>query len=448
MKQHRTRGDFPEDFLWGVATASYQIEGGVSEGGRGPSIWDTYSHTPGMVVHGHTGDVATDHYHRFREDIALMRQLGVQAYRFSIAWPRIMPAGTGTVNEEGVTFYRDLIAELTRNDIEPVATLYHWDLPQALEDDGGWPRRETATAFADYAGACFDLFPEIRRWITLNEPFCSSVLGYFIGRHAPGHKDHQAAMNALHHLLLGHGMAVERFRSGGYPGEIGITLNMTTPRPATRRPEDLTAADRAADLTTRMFLYPILGKGYCDRYLETYGLTMPERSGDESTIAGALDFLGVNFYWEDAVAHDSDSPEGFAVVPPYQERTTMGWPVTPEGLLRHLRWIADETGPLPLYITENGMSLHDTLSEEGSKCHDPRRIAFLARHFSVCKRAIEEGIPLRGYFLWSFIDNFEWAYGYERRFGIVYCDYTNQRRVPKDSFYYYRDIIAGMEPVD
>ncbi len=448
MKTHQSRNDFPGDFLWGVATASYQVEGAANEDGREPSIWDTYSHTPGMVAHGHTGDVSTDHYHRNAEDATLMTRLGVTAYRFSIAWPRIIPAGTGKVNEQGIDYYKRLIEELLGAGIEPVVTLYHWDLPQSLEEQGGWPNRGTADAFAEYAQVCFDHFPEVRRWTTLNEPFCSSILGYHVGRHAPGRKDHQAAIRAVHHLLLGHGLALERYRAGGYGGEIGITLNMTTPRPATQSADDRVAADRAADLTSRMFLHPLLGKGYSKRYLETYGLTIPEETNDMALIAGKIDFLGVNFYWEDAVSYDPAVPEQFKVEPTYQEKSTMGWPVTPEGLLRHLRWVADETGSLPLYITENGISLDDLLSDKGETCHDPRRISYLREHLSVSRRAIEEGIPLKGYFLWSFIDNFEWAYGYERRFGIVYCDYVNQRRIPKDSFYFYRDVISGMEPIE
>ncbi len=445
MASYDRRDDFPADFLWGVATASYQVEGAVDEDGRKPSIWDTYCRTPGKIAHGHTGDVAADQYHRYREDVELMGQLGVGAYRFSMAWPRIIPDGRGAVNERGLDYYKHLIGALREASIEPVVTLYHWDLPQSLEDGGGWRNRETAYAFAEYAAACFDHFPEVTRWITLNEPYCSSVLGYYIGRHAPGLRDHDAAMGALHHLLLGHGLAVERFR--GRDGEIGITLNMTTPRPATANPRDVHAADRAADLTTRMFLDPLFGRGYCDRYLETYNLTMPVQSGDLDIVASPIDFLGINYYWEDAVRHDSDHPEGFGVAPTYHERTTREWPVTPEGLIRHLRRVRETTGDLPLYITENGMSLDDTLTDGATACNDRRRIDYLATHLAVCRRAIDEGIPLKGYFLWSFIDNFEWSFGYEKRFGIVYCDFTDGRRVPKDSFYYYRDVIAGTEPV-
>ncbi len=448
MKEHLRTEQFPEDFIWGTATASYQIEGAVREDGRSPSIWDTFSHSPGKTVHGHTGDIACDHYHRYSEDAALMAELGVDAYRFSLAWPRILPDGTGTINQKGVDFYRRLMEELRKHNIEPVVTLYHWDLPQSLEDAGGWPSRQTADAFLEYAERCFELFPEVRRWITLNEPFCSSILGYLTGEHAPGRQDRPAAYRALHHLLLAHGRAVESFRRSGNEGEIGISLNTSSPRPATRRGEDREAADRGADLMTRMFLDPVLGRGYPQRHLEAYPeVEMPIREGDMEHIAAPIDFLGINYYFEDAVTADASHPEGFRSVPQYQRRTEMGWPVTPEGFYRHLRWIAEETGDLPLYISENGAAFADRLTADGNGCHDPERIDYLRRYLFACSRAIRDGVPLKGYFLWSFIDNFEWAFGFDRRFGVVYCDYVNQRRVKKDSFYFYRDVIAGMEPV-
>ncbi len=450
MKQHITTGQFPDDFTWGVATASYQVEGAVAEEGRTPSIWDTFSHTPGKIAHGHTGDLACDQYHRYREDVALMRQLGLDSYRFSLSWSRLFPGGGDQLNQKGYEYYTALIEELLAGGIEPAVTLYHWDLPQELEDAGGWPERFMVEKFVAYAERCFELFPQVKNWITFNEPFCTSILGYHAGVHAPGRTDRPAAYRAIHHLLLAHGKTVESFRrrSAGSEAQIGITLNLFTPRPATRRPEDITAADRAADQSTRMFLDPILGRSYPQRHLDAYPeVRMPVEAGDMETIAQPIDFLGLNYYWEDAAEAAPDQPEGFRMVQQYQNRTTMGWPITPEGFYRHIRWVAEETGDLPLYITENGAAFPDRLSPDGLACRDPQRIDYLRRHFDVCRRVIAEGVPLKGYFLWSFIDNFEWAFGYEQRFGIVYCDYVNQRRVPKDSFYFYRDVVAGMEPV-
>ncbi len=474
MNHQRT---FPDTFLWGVATASYQIEGAVSEGGRGESIWDRFSHSPGKVVEGHTGDLATDHFHRFPEDIALMRGLGIDAYRFSIAWPRIFAgggpgSGAGSANQAGLDFYHRLIDGLLSAGIEPVVTLYHWDLPQALEDAGGWPERDTAYRFADYAGVCFDAFGDrVHRWITLNEPWCSSILGYLDGVHAPGRQDRVAAYRAIHHLMLGHGLAVERFRSrlaraaaparaGGGPDSeeptIGITLNLSTPRPATRRPEDILAADRAADRDSRMFLNPLLGAGYPERHLSVYPeVAMPVKEGDMEVISGPFDFLGLNYYTEPVVAFDPGAPEEFSPVPDYQPRTAMDWSIVPEGLHRQLRWVHRQAADLPLYVTENGAAFEDIVEEENPpgagkplapRVRDPGRIDYLRGHLGACRRAIDEGIPLAGYFLWSFIDNFEWAFGYTKRFGIVYCDYQNElRRVPKDSYYFYREVVAGHE---
>jgi len=345
-------------------------------------------------------------------------------------------------------YYKRLADTLMERGIRPAATLYHWDLPQPLQDDGGWPNRETALRFAEYAAHVYEgLSDRVSMWITLNEPWCSSVLSYLIGEHAPGHQDRKETYRAIHHLLLGHGLALKSFRDGGYSGSIGITLNLSTPRPATRRQEEIDAADRGADLQSRMFLDPLLGKGYPERHLAAYPeVEMPVEQGDMELIAGKNDFLGLNYYTEDAVRHDPDHPEGFASVTQYQPVTEMGWPVTPAGLYRQLHWVNRETkGQLPLYITENGCAMPDELDAAGTRCHDPRRIDYLREHFAACKAAIDEGVPLKGYFLWSFLDNFEWALGYTKRFGIVYTDYVNQRRVPKDSYHFYREVIAGHE---
>lgn len=437
---------FPDRFVWGTATASYQVEGAVDQDGRGPSIWDTFSRAPGNVVEGHTGDVANDQYNRYPEDIALMKELGVDAYRFSIAWPRIYPEGSGGVNQAGVDHYRKLCDALLAAEIEPVPTLYHWDLPQALEDKGGWPERDTALRFLDYAVTCFDaLGDRVKRWITLNEPFCTAILGYHVGVHAPGIKDRRKAYRAIHHLNLAHGLAVQAFRRDNRRGAIGTTLNMQTPRPATRKAEDIEAADRAADLGTRMFLDPVLGNGYPERHLAGYPeVSLPINDGDMAIIAEPIDFLGVNYYWEHAAAHDPDHAEGFRFVPAYQPETEMGWSIVPLGLYRHLKWLDEYTGGLALYVTENGCAMPDAVSAD-RRVHDDGRVDYLRGHFSAAAAAMQEGVNLQGYFVWSFVDNFEWAFGYTRRFGIVYCDYDTLERIPKDSFYYYRDVIAGSE---
>jgi len=459
-----TTRTFPHDFLWGVATASYQVEGAAGEDGRGASIWDTFSHTPGKVLHGHTGDRSVDQYHRYSEDVALMGDLGVGAYRFSIAWPRVQPAGSGAFNEGGFDYYRRLADELHGAGIKAVATLYHWDLPQPLEDAGGWPNRDTAYRYAEYAAETFRrLGDHIDMWITLNEAWCSSVLGYYYGAHAPGRTNLTDAWAAGHHLLLGHGLALEAYRDRreeGFTAPIGITHNLETPHPATTRPEDVAAADRAMDLRTRFFLDPILGKGYPERHFAAYpGETPPPvRDGDMALIAGKIDFLGLNFYHEPTIASAPVGPvgevrdgvgchpEGYREVSTHHPRTAMDWPVTPRGLYRHLTWVWEYTGQkIPLYITENGCAMDDELSPDGTRCHDPRRVDYLREHFRAALDAIADGVDLRGYFIWSLIDNFEWAYGYTKRFGIVYADFINLRRVPKDSYYYLRGVISGAE---
>lgn len=445
-----SQAGFREDFLWGTATASYQVEGAVAEGGRTPSIWDTFAHTPGKVVHGHSGDRASDGYHRYKEDVALMKELGVGAYRFSVAWPRIFPskmAKGAKPNPAGVDYYNRLIDELKASGIRPAVTLYHWDLPQYLEDEGGWRERDTAYRFAEYARACFEAFGDrVDLFITLNEPWCSTFLGHLEGVHAPGLRDRPAAYRVLHHLMLAHGLAVEAYRSTGASGQIGITLNINTPRPATRRAEDVSAADRACDRDARMFLDPIFGRGYPSRHLKAYPeVAMPVEGDDLKKIGVKIDFIGLNYYTERAVAHDDHHPEHFRQVTTGYPTTDMGWDIVPDGLARQLLWVHRNYPVIPLYVTENGCAAADTLSDDGTRCHDGARIDYLRSHFRALKKAVALGVDLRGYFLWSFVDNFEWAQGYTKRFGIVYCDYTDQRRIPKDSFYYYREVIAGHE---
>ncbi|HCM28789.1 MAG: beta-glucosidase [Treponema sp. GWB1_62_6] len=438
---------FPDDFLWGSATASFQVEGAAREDGRSESIWDRFCRIPGKVHAGDNGDVSCDQYHRYPEDIALMKKLGIKAYRFSVAWPRIVPGGTGETNPAGIAYYKRLIAALLEAGIEPVLTLYHWDLPQSLEDSGGWTNRATAEAFAEFARTCYREFgPSVRRWITLNEPFCAAYLGYLYGTHAPGIRDAGTAYRAVHHLNLAHGLALKAFRETGLPGEIGIVWNLSTPRPATRRPEDRRAAERIIDHDTRMFTDPVLGKGYPASVVAERSIALPIESGDMALISRPIDFIGLNYYNERPVSGDADDPRVVLDEPSCERVTDMDWPVVPEGLLRQLRWITTEAGGIPLYITENGSAERDApVLEAGGKrrVHDTDRIAYLRLHLDACARAIAEGIPLKGYFVWSFIDNFEWAFGYSKRFGIVYCDYATMERIPKDSFYYYRDAIAG-----
>jgi len=438
---------FPHDFLWGTATASYQIEGAVAEDGRGSSIWDTFSHTPGTILDGTNGDVSCDHFHRYQEDVQLMAALGLNAYRFSIAWPRIFPertASNASADPRGIAFYDRLIDSLLEKEIQPVVTLYHWDLPQYLEDEGGWPNRDTAYRFADYAAFCYERFDDrVSKFITINEPWCASILGYLTGIHAPGRKDPQAAYSTIHHLLLGHGLAVRAYRELSRGGEIGISLNISTPRPASDREEDRLAADRAADRDTRMFLDPLFGREYPRRHLDTLlQVEMPVRPNDGDILATPLDFLGLNYYFEHEMEYDASVSEQFRLRETDLPKTDMGWDIVPEGLYRQLKWVVDRYPAVNLYITENGCAVADVLSEDRSHCLDPKRIEYLGAHLDACGRAIEDGIPLKGYFLWSLVDNFEWSYGYTKRFGIVYCDYADGRRVPKDSYFYYRDRIA------
>lgn len=437
--------EFPKDFIWGTASASYQVEGASREDGRGVSIWDTFSARPGKVLHGHNGDTACDQYHRYKEDIRLMKEAGIQSYRLSIAWPRIFPQERGKINPAGFTYYKNLIDELLQNGITPAVTLYHWDLPQYLEDEGGWGNRETCYAFEEFAEACYkELSSRVQFWITLNEPWCISQLGYYKGVHAPGRENRQLSYNVFHHLNLAHGLAVRKFRSMGCKGKIGITLNLMLPRPATSSEKDRKAANRYGALNSRVLLDPLYGKGYPSEIQEVLkGYEFPVHREDMEIICEKTDFLGINYYTEDAVRWNEKEPDSIEVVKSYYPVTDMGWDIVPEGLLRMLNYVKDNYDNPEIYITENGCACSDQLTEEG--CHDPKRIRYLKNHFSILKRALEEGVNLKGYYLWTFMDNFEWSFGYTKRFGIVYCDYSDLRRVPKDSYYFYREVIAGHE---
>jgi beta-glucosidase len=449
--------DLPADFLFGVATAAYQIEGAAAEDGRGPSIWDTFAHTPGKVRGGDTGDVACDHYHRYREDVKLMADLGVRAYRFSVAWPRVQPSGRGPANPAGLDFYRRLVDELLAHGIQPWLTLYHWDLPQPLEDAGGWPVRDTAGRFAEYAQLVHAaLGDRVRHWTTLNEPWCSAFLGYGSGAHAPGRQEPASAVRAAHHLMLGHGLAVQALRAADPDAQVGVTLNLYAVSPQTGSAEDAEAARRIDGLANRFFLDPVLlGRYPADvvedlRKVSDFGHV---REGDLATVSTPLSMLGINYYSRYVVAAPDgrDEPSEYWRRPsdwPGSEHvrfvhrglpvTAMNWEIDPPGLVEVLCRVATEYPRLPLYITENGAAFADEPGPDGT-VDDPDRVAYLAEHVAACQRAIRMGVPLRGYFAWSLLDNFEWAWGYSRRFGLVYVDYATQQRIPKRSAYWFRD---------
>jgi beta-glucosidase len=437
---------FPSDFIWGCSTASYQIEGSADADGRGASIWDSFSRKPGAVYGGMTGDLACDSYRRWKDDVGLAAGLGLDSYRFSIAWPRVQPKGSGKPLQAGLDYYKRLADALADSGIESAATLYHWDLPQALEDSGGWPARDTALRFAEFADiACRALGDRIGRWFTLNEPWCSAMLGYETGAHAPGLKDRGAAYKAAHHLLLAHGLAVKAYRATGLAAPIGIVINAMTPRPATRSDADWSAADRASDQGTALWLDPIYGRGYPARHLAAQGVSMPCLPGDMEAIAAPIDFLGINYYSERPIVADPREPEGFREAETWQEKTEMGWDIVPEGLYRMLTIISRRWPVKELFVTENGAAFADVVEETG-RIRDCERIGYLRSHLAACRRAIAEGVPLKGYFAWSLMDNFEWAHGYSKRFGLVHVDPATGLRRPKDSYYFYRDLVAGMEP--
>lgn len=437
---------FPKDFIWGAATASFQIEGATTEDGRGESIWDRFCATPGKVLNGDTGDPACDHYHRWREDIALMKGLGLQAYRFSLAWPRIFPNGTGQLNQKGLEFYDRLVDGLLEAGIKPYATLYHWDLPQALQDRGGWANRDTAYAFAHYADVVARaLGDRVAGWITHNEPWCASILSYWIGEHAPGLKN-GPALEAAHHILLSHGLAVPAIRAAAPNAEVGITLNFSPAHPASDSPADIAAARRHDGFFNRWFADPLYRASYPEDMVELYakmGAGAPVRDGDMQVIAAPIDFLGVNYYNRAVIKDDpgGDSPLGYTTLRPEGEYTHMDWEVYPEALRELLVRLHADYAPGRLYVTENGAAYPDELAADG-RVHDAARARFLERHFAAVHAAIQQGAPVKGFFVWSLMDNFEWAWGYSRRFGIVYVDYATQRRTPKDSAHYVTDVIA------
>jgi beta-glucosidase len=437
---------FPAGFAWGAATAAYQIEGAVAEDGRGPSVWDTFSHRAGAVRHGDTGDVAADHYHRWPEDIELMSALGIAAYRFSIAWPRVQPGGQGPANERGLDFYDRLTDALLAGGITPIPTLFHWDLPQPLEDEGGWLSRDTAYRFADYAQLAAErLADRIPLWITLNEPFVVMSMGYGLGTHAPGRTLLLGALPAAHHQLLGHGLATAALRSAG-ARQVAITNNYAPAWPASDSPADVAAAAAYDTLQNRLFTDPVLLGAYPD--LSAFGLGAdPDyvRAGDLGLISGPIDVLGVNYYAPARLSALPDGPLPFQREPiPGYPVTAFGWPIVPAALRELLLLLRERYGQAlpPVYITENGCSTDDVVAPDGAVDDQPR-IRYLDGHLRALHEAITAGVDVRGYLTWSLIDNFEWAEGYSQRFGIVHVNFATQQRTPKASFSWYRDFIAA-----
>ena len=465
---------FPDSFLFGAATAAYQIEGAVAEGGRGPSIWDTFTHTPGTVVGGDNGDVACDHYHRWERDVDMMVDLGLQAYRFSIAWPRVQPTGTGHFNPEGIAFYRGIVDRLVERGIRPLVTLYHWDLPQALEDNGGWLSRDTVDAFVVYATRMArELGDAVDVWATFNEPWVSSFVGYGAGAHAPGHASDEEGLIAAHHLLLAHARAYRAIKADHPDLQVGIVNNSHTPRPwDPSNPSDQAASAHIDALANTMFHEPFIHGTYPailrpnTAHLTDWSFV---KDGDLDEMKGAVDWFGVNFYASHVVRHNprkatavsevatladghkagANSPwpgdEEIEFMPPPGKRTAMGWNVDPGALHAHLVKIQRETGK-PLYVTENGGAWEDVLDGEG-RVRDDERVSYFHDHLGAVLAAIEDGVDVRGYMAWSLMDNFEWAQGYAKRFGIVRVDYDTQVRTWKDSAYWYRETLRRRSPL-
>ena len=435
---------FPDGFRWGAATAAFQIEGAWQADGKGESIWDRFCHTPGNVERGDTGDVACDHYHLWRDDVALMRELGLNAYRFSIAWPRILPQGRGTVNPAGLAFYDRLVDALLEAGIEPYVTLYHWDLPQALQDAGGWPARMIVDAFCAYSDIVSrKLGDRVKNWMTINEPYVIAVLGHYQGVHAPGHMDQAETLAAAHHLLLAHGQALPILRANVKGARVGIALDIHPQTPASDSPADRDAALRMDGIMNRWFLDPLAGRGYPQDIMEYYGSDLDfVQADDMRAISAPLDFIGINYYSrfitraEDIPVEENQSVSVFS-----GPQTGMGWEVYPRGLTDLLVRIKREYDFPRFYITENGAAYDDIVNEQG-EVHDPQRLDYIRAHLLALQTAMQAGVPLGGYFCWSFMDNFEWAFGYGKRFGLVYVDFESQKRIPKQSALWYRQVIA------
>jgi beta-glucosidase len=433
---------FPAGFVWGASTAAFQVEGATSVDGRGESIWDRFCSTPGKVANGDSGDPACEHYFRWDDDLDLMRSLGLRGYRFSISWPRVQPHGHGVPNAKGIDFYKRLVDGLREREIEPLATLYHWDLPQPLQDGGGWASRDVVDRFVDYARLMFDALGDgVAAWLTHNEPWVSAFLGYGFGTKAPGVRDWRAALAASHHLLLSHGRAVSAYREGGHEAPIGITLDLTQVY------GEAEAARRMDGHRNRWFLDPLFRGGYpadmIDVYEERVGPLDFIRRDDLAEIAAPLDFLGINFYQPAVVRAGDAPPVGVEEVPTDGRQTAMGWRVEPETFTTLLLRLKRDYGDIPLVITENGASFDDPPLDGHEVVEDPERVAYLREHIAAVERAVVAGVDVRGYYVWSLFDNFEWEHGYASRFGIVHVDFPTQRRTPKRSALWYRDLISS-----
>ncbi|MFI6813697.1 GH1 family beta-glucosidase [Nonomuraea sp. NPDC050328] len=444
---------FPANFVWGAATSAYQIEGSTTADGRGVSIWDTFTAQPGRVVAGDHAQVAIDHYNRYREDVQIMAELGLKAYRFSVSWPRVQPDGAGRINAKGLDFYRRLTDDLLEHGIQPWLTLYHWDLPQALEEAGGWPNRDTAYRFADYAEAVHDALKDrVHTWATVNEPWCAAFLGYASGEHAPGRREPAQAVQAAHHLNLAHGLAARRLTGS----RVGGCVNLYPVRPASDDPRDVDAARRIDGAQNRFFLDGLLKGAYPQDVLDDWGVSFSQE--DQELVGAPIDLLLINYYSPytvsgapggkasaSAAPTDTGSPwvgnEHVSFLGDGLPTTSMGWEVEPDGLKRTLLRLKRDYPAIPLVVSENGAAYDDVL-EDGA-VHDTERVAFLEGHLRACSEAIEAGVPLEGYFAWSLMDNFEWAWGYGKRFGLVYVDFPTQKRILKDSAHWYSRTIMS-----
>lgn len=438
--------EFPRDFLWGAATSAYQIEGSPLADGAGISNWHRFAHTPGRVANEENGDVACDHYRRYRDDVALMRELGLKAYRFSIAWSRVLPEGTGAINEKGLDFYRKLVDELLRAGIQPLATLFHWDLPAAIDDRGGWLNREIAGWFAEYARVVFRaLADRVPMWATLNEPWVVTDGGYLHGPLAPGHRNLFEAPIASHNLLRAHAEAVKAYRAMGKQA-IGIVVNLEPKYPASQSAEDLEATRRAEAYMNRQYLDPLFLGIYPEEMPRLFGQAWPRfPEADLQAIRQPIDFLGINYYKRAVTRNDPQQliDRAASVRQPRATYTMTDWEVFPPGLTDTLLWVKQRYGDLPLYVTENGAAFYDPPVASNGKVDDPLRIDYLRGHILAARSAIERGVNLRGYFVWSLLDNFEWAHGYSKRFGLIHVDYETQKRTPKASARFYSEVIRA-----
>ena len=437
---------FPKSFLWGAATSAYQVEGSPLADGAGPSIWHRFVRTPGLVKNGDTGDIACDHYQRMRDDVLLMKRLGLTAYRFSIAWARILPQGRGAVNAGGLGFYERLVDTLLEHGIQPMATLYHWDMPAALDDRGGWLNPDVADWFADYASVMFKrLDDRVKLWATLNEPWVVTDGGYLHGALAPGHKSRFEAPIASHQLLRAHGKAVQAYRALG-KHQVGLVVNLAPKHAATDQPADVAAARRADAYMNRQYLDPVFLGRYPEEMTEIFGEAWPQWPAEDFKLIGEpIDFVGINYYMRDMIRHEETAwPVKTAVVPQSQSTyTDTGWEVFPKGLTEILLWVRQRYGNIPQYVTENGAAFYDPPAAAGGRVSDPLRVAYYRAHLRAIHDAVEQGVDLRGYCAWSLMDNLEWSLGFSKRFGLVHVNFDTQERTLKDSAHFYAGVIAS-----